>query len=276
MTQTQTLPSPAEAPTFAALFAAEEKHFWFRGRNQVIGKVFEQLTRKLRPGYRVLEVGCGNGNVLRKLEEVCRRGEVTGLELHEEGLRHARQRTRCRLMHGDLHQLDFPAALDLLGMFDVLEHLPDDHRALTCLRRAMAPNGRIVLTVPAHLALWSHVDECAGHYRRYSPARLRGVLEASGFQVEYLTQFMLPLAPLMWAARRLAALLNRFSLKPKKDARALALEELKIVPVLNPFLTWLLEREVSWIARRKALPLGSSLLAIARNGAAVEAEQVAA
>jgi hypothetical protein len=102
------------------------------------------------------------------------------------------------------------------------------------------------------------------------------VLEASGFQVEYLTQFMLPLAPLMWAARRLAALLNRFSLKPKKDARSLALEELKIVPILNPFLNWLLGREVSWIARRKMLPLGSSLLAIARNGAAVEAEQAAA
>jgi cyclopropane fatty-acyl-phospholipid synthase-like methyltransferase len=56
---------------FKPLSAIEDRHFWFRARNQVIAGLVGQLTARLPAGYRVLEVGCGTGNVLRALEEAC-------------------------------------------------------------------------------------------------------------------------------------------------------------------------------------------------------------
>src|SRR2546421_11627389 len=118
-------------PDFAPqLFDAEDRHFWFRARNTVIGRVVGGLVQGLRPGYRVLEVGCGNGNVLRVLERVCADGEVVGMDLVEEKLTFARRRTRCTLRQGDLYRLPDEEPFDLIGMFDVLEHLPDDRGAL--------------------------------------------------------------------------------------------------------------------------------------------------
>src|SRR5690349_7249949 len=87
---------------FAPLFAAEDRHFWFRARNRVLSALLRTLTASLPAGYRALEVGCGNGNVLRVLEQVCHRGEVIGLDHHEERLHYARQRVRCQLVQADI------------------------------------------------------------------------------------------------------------------------------------------------------------------------------
>src|SRR5258707_6132708 len=140
-----TSPVCGASPEFAHLFAAEDRHFWFRARNRVLGRVVGQLVAPLPPGYRMLEAGCGNGNVLRVLEEVCAGGEVIGTDLMPERLQYAGQRTHCRLVQADLHELPFDTPFDLIGLFDVLEHLPDDRRALRDLRAALAPAGTLLL-----------------------------------------------------------------------------------------------------------------------------------
>jgi SAM-dependent methyltransferase len=262
-------PQDAESPSFAALFAAEDRHFWFRARNCVLERVVRRLTRGWGTGYRVLEVGCGNGNVLRMLERVCAGAEVTGVELHDEGVGYARTRVRSRVLRADLFDLPFPERFNLVGLFDVLEHLPDDRAALAALRGATDPAGRIILTVPAYQSLWSHVDEVAGHYRRYTPATLRRAFTDAAWEVEYLSPFMLPLTPLMWAKRRLAAIRNR--LRPAAravDSRTLAVSELKVVPVVNPILYGLLAAEAPLLAAGCRLPVGTSLLAVARPAGA--------
>ena len=124
---------------FEPLFAIEDRHFWFRARNRVIATVVGQITANLVPGYRVLEVGCGTGNnVLRVLEKGCKNGVVIGMDLFAEGLQYAQERTSCLLVQGDIQSPPFSIQFDMIGLFDMLEHLPDDMRVLHHLHTMLA------------------------------------------------------------------------------------------------------------------------------------------
>lgn len=257
-----------EQPRFADLYTAEQQHFWFRHRRRVLGELFAQLVAGLPAGYQVLEVGCGNGSILEILERVCVGGQVTGSELFPEGLTFARQRVRCPLVAADIYDLPWSRHFDIIGMFDVLEHLPDDARALRCLAASLKSSGQLVLTVPAHLSLWSYADVASGHYRRYSTGSLRQVLEGAGFEVQYVTEFMAPLFPLMKLGRAVAALRNRLRKQPR-DETALATAEFKVNPIVNAILSWALGAERPILRRRGTLPIGTSVLAVARYQSAV-------
>ena len=128
---------PSSEPThsydpvyFSPLFEIEERHFWFRARNRIIGSLVEAETSQYPEGYRVLEIGCGTGNVLQLLENICRNGRVIGMDLFHEGLEFARRRVSCSLVQGDLHDSPFATQFQIVGMFDVLEHLSDDREVL--------------------------------------------------------------------------------------------------------------------------------------------------
>lgn len=254
-----------DAQFFPLLFEVEDRHFWFRVRNQVIRTLVQQMVTPLPKGYRVLEVGCGTGNVLRHLEQVCTDGLVIGMDLFSEGLSFARQRVTCPLIQGDMHQPPFSARFDLIGLFDVLEHLPNDSQVLTDLYAMLTSGGRLLLTVPAHQSLWSYFDEAAHHCRRYQKSDLSEKLVKTGFQIEYITYYMASIFPLVWAGRKITALTNQDSTPetPSMTADELATRELKITPGINGILRTILMQETRLIARRKTLPVGTSLLAIA-------------
>ena len=245
---------------FAGLFAVEDRHFWFRARNQVISALTSQAVAQLSPGYRVLEVGCGDGNVLRFLERACPTGMVVGMDLYGEGLKYARTRTSCSLVQGDASRSPFGKKFQVIGIFDVLEHLPDDERILRDLWELLDDRATLLLTVPAHPKLWSYTDEAWGHCRRYRPEELRDKLEAAGYHVEYLTEYMASVYPLVWLNRKVRA-------KPRSDLSAAQLlqREVRIVPVFNRILSFLLSRETQRVTARKSLPFGASLLAVARK-----------
>jgi SAM-dependent methyltransferase len=250
---------------FEPLFASEERHFWFRGRNEIIAAAVADLTRKLDRGYRVLEVGCGTGNVLSRLEQECADGLVAGMDLFAEGLYYAQKRVSCGLVQGDLHSPPFQVRFDLVCLFDVLEHMEDDVAVLHALREILSPQGRLVLTVPAHQSLWSYFDEASHHYRRYSVEVLIQCLVEAGYRVEYITEYMASLFPLVWLGRKIATFTNSRGEENLRESTtyALATRELRIVPVLNEVLFWLLKQEVRWIGQRRRLSVGTSIIAIA-------------
>ena len=115
------------------------------------------------------------------------------------------------------------------------------------------------------MALWSYFDEASHHCRRYEPADLAGKLADAGYHVEYLTHAMMPLYPLIWAGRRVAQRLGRARRGGLSAADANAINELRIVPVVNGLLSRLLAPEAWLIGRRTRLPAGTSLLAVARK-----------
>ena len=249
------------AEHFEPLFASEERHFWFRSRNRCIAAA-TRLIRDVGSVKDIIEHGCGTGFVLAELQRLFPQARVSGADLFAEGLALARRRFAGQLLQTDVLQCSFRGAFDLVGFFDVLEHLDDELGVLRALREQLRPGGRLLLTVPAHMALWSDYDVASGHRRRYTRPQLVARLSEAGFAVEYCTEFMCALLPLLFVRRRMGWRGAKAGKEPCEAADRIK-EELKINPLLNRALELLLRPEPWWIAHGRRLPGGSSLLTIA-------------
>lgn len=257
-------PLDAERATYSAehfdpLFAVEERHFWFRSRNRCIAAA-TRLIPQVDSVKDVIEHGCGTGFVLAELQRLFPHARIVGADLYAEGLALARRRFAGTLIQTDVLQCEFREAFDLVGCFDVIEHLDDDVRVLAALRAQLRPGGHLLLTVPAHMILWSDFDTASGHRRRYQGSQLAARLSEVGFRLEYCTEFMSVLFPLMLMRRRL------FWGRGGQANASLSTQmqsELKIHPLSNRILEWVLRPEAWWIGKGRRLPFGTSLLAIA-------------
>jgi len=248
---------------FDALASIEDRHFWFRIRNQVIEILLHQLVKGLKPNYRVLELGCGNGNVLKVLDRACPDGFVLGSDLYIEGLKFASGRTSRPLLQADLLSLPFSIKFDVICLFDVVEHLPEDEKVLEYLHSFLKPGGVLFLTVPAHPALWSYFDDASHHCRRYRIGELEKKLIKAGYNLEYTTQYMVGIYPIVWLSRRLRSLSIHRNQPHGSQAIELTKSELLINPLLNRLFFSILKFELPLIAKRKQLPFGTSILGLA-------------
>jgi SAM-dependent methyltransferase len=251
---------------FEHLAKIEDRHFWCRTRHRLIEGITRDLAGEFPPGSRILELGCGNGTLLRFIEAGSgKRAAVFGMDLLTEPLIQARRRyPHCRLLQADLYNLPFAVRFQAVGLFDVLEHLENDEGMLRTILSMLAPGGVLFMTVPAHMRLWSYFDEASLHFRRYDRKSLQKKIEAAGFQVEYMTEIMSCLYPLVWAVRKLGKLVEKFRRSRSDAAHELAAYEFRIIPVVNGLLCGLLWLEVQLIKRRVRLPLGTSILVLAR------------
>jgi SAM-dependent methyltransferase len=245
---------------FAPLAAIEEEHFWFAARRKLILAIVQKLSSSLNPGYRVLEIGCGTGNVLGALEEACPSGVVMGMDRFLEGLSFAKKRGRQRLIQGDAHYPPFGIQFEIIGAFDVIEHLSDDGQILRDMHRMLRPGGRVILTVPANQWLWSEFDEASDHCRRYDRKELREKLRVAGFTSIFVSPFMMSILPLVWMHRKKAKKNSQGTVR-----RNVVGEEIRIVPFVNPALRLVLSLENAFVRRGKHLPFGTSLIAVARK-----------
>jgi SAM-dependent methyltransferase len=87
--------------------------------------------------------------------------------------------------HGLVQDHKFPDGMfDLVGLFEVLEHVPDDEGLLRELARITKPGGRLTLTVPMQMKYFCSYDTYMGHVRRYDAAELRSKIERAGYVLE--------------------------------------------------------------------------------------------
>ena len=185
------------------------------------------------------------------------------MDLFVEGLALARTRTLRPLVQGSIEEPSFGGAFDLIGAFDVIEHLDDDLNVLRSVRAMLKPRGVLLLTVPAHQSLWSYFDEVSHHRRRYEPNELCTKLNGTGYRVEFCSLFMAATYPILWFTRRIRSMRHASDPDSTEINRALTLKELRIMGGVNGLLTFLLMPEVSLLRSRIRLPFGSSLIAVA-------------
>jgi SAM-dependent methyltransferase len=238
---------------FAKIAELEPTSWWFRSRNRLIERT---VRRDFAGAGRVLEVGCGTGYTYRALTAALPGAHVVGTELYEEGLAIARERlSGAELRALDVRAMPFEEAFDLVAAFDVLEHIDDDEGALAGMRRALAPGGGLIVTVPQHPFLWSDADTYAQHERRYRRGELVGRVAAAGFRVERVTSFVTLLAPLMVLSR----------LRSRVGASFDPLTEFEIPRPLDRLFERVALAEQRLIERGASLPFGGSLLLVARR-----------
>ncbi len=246
---------------FEPLFAAEERHFWFVARNRVICAMAKKALGD-ESNVSILEVGCGTGNVLRALEADFPQAQLTGMDLFHEGLLFASRRVSSGLVQADLAYPPFKRPVDLLGMFDVLEHIQNDTDVLCQAEKLIRPGGWLLLTVPSDPNLWSYFDVASHHVRRYTEKELTDKVENAGFVLQFSSPYIAATYPLVWLARTAR---EHTGSEDAGSVESRAEEELKIIPIANEILRGILSIEASWLSNGHRLPFGSSLVLLARK-----------
>jgi SAM-dependent methyltransferase len=233
----------------------ERTHFWFVGRRRIF---FELLDRELagRTDATVLDVGCGAGGML---EPLSRYGQVTGVDMQQELVDLCHERGFPNVVLGNAYEL--PAAdgsIDLLTLFDTIEHVPDDARVLREVRRVLTPDGLVFISVPAYQFLYANNDRVAHHERRYTARRLRERLLAAGLHPTQVTYFNTLLFPAI-----LPAVLAKKALERVSDPGDRTNLSHTMNPALNRALAATMGSE-RHLLKRRSFPFGHSIIAIAR------------
>jgi SAM-dependent methyltransferase len=231
-------------------------YWWLAGKYRVIRDVLAREFVPARRPARVLDLGCGPGNMLDVLGA---HGDVFGSDYSGDALRFCVGRGHRRLFQADFHDLPVrDASFDLVTCCDVLEHLAEDRRAIGELARILAPGGLLVATVPAFQFLWGEHDTLYGHHRRYRAPELRERLQAAGLQVRRVTYFEpLYLVPL-WLYRNWKKLTTpQGQLAQRDDFVALS-------GPLNRVLAGMIAAERFWL-RYLGFLFGVTLLAVAQK-----------
>jgi SAM-dependent methyltransferase len=152
----------------------------------------------VRPGERVLDLGCGAGRFVAALRDAG--ADPVGVELAEGAL----ERARRNVPGAELHALDAggaipleDASVDLVWCSEVLEHVPDTAGLLSEVRRVLRTGGRLLVTTPSHdlprraliaLARFDrHFDPLGQHVRFYSRRSLARVLGEFAFEAVHVS-----------------------------------------------------------------------------------------
>jgi SAM-dependent methyltransferase len=252
-------PAGFDPAAFDALSKIEDGHFWFAPRNALI----VGLANKYFPNAgSFLEIGCGTGAVLNAVAQARNWQRVVGSELHPAGLDIARRRlgARAEFVQMDARVPAVADSFDLIGAFDVLEHIADDDAVLSAAQRALRAGGGLILAVPQHPSLWSGADDAAHHVRRYRRGELEEKAAAAGFRVLFSGSYMVSLLPIMAASRVFQR--NKMNLRAQSAAVELGAEYHLSRPI-NAMLRGILRLEVASILAGMRYPVGGSRVVVA-------------
>ena len=238
-----------ERVVYQQMAELDDRHWWYRARRKIIADL---IRREARPpkSAAILDIGCGTGHNLAMLAGF---GHVEGLELDDEARELSERRLGRKVLSSPLPELRDVADrhYDLIGAFDVIEHIDDDKAALASIAAKLKPGGKFVMTVPAHQWMWTAHDVVNHHKRRYSKSTLRQLVQGSPLKLERIGYFNSLLFPLAIAERATS------KLRGKSDA------DVKLPSaVLNAALEKVFAAE-RYLVGRLPLPPGLSLFAVA-------------
>jgi SAM-dependent methyltransferase len=147
---------------------------WLNARKYVVP--FVERSIHIRPGMRVLEIGCGEGGVLKAfLEKGC---TGIGVELDHARVLDANRLLaepiasgQIKIISKDIYEVD--AEKDLQGLFDlillkdVIEHIHDQPRLIGWMKKFLSPQGAIFFGFPPwQMPFGGHQQVCHSRLSR--------------------------------------------------------------------------------------------------------------
>jgi SAM-dependent methyltransferase len=152
----------------------------------------------------IADIGCSTGHLLEDLGRAHPSATLIGVDLVAAGLRKAHRAVpRARLLHADACDLPLAdASVDATVSANLLEHVPDDRRALRELARVLAPGARTVIVVPAGPSTYDYYDRFLGHERRYKRGELAGKAREAGLEIVEEVPIAGLLFPLFWLVKQ--------------------------------------------------------------------------
>jgi SAM-dependent methyltransferase len=139
---------------------------------------------------------------------MCGSVQVVAMDDHEESLGLLRASLPPKaVVRGECTQIPFlEGSFDIVTALDVLEHIPDDRKAVAEMIRVLKPGGLLVLTVPALMSLWSDWDVSLHHQRRYLKNNLLELMDASVICCLHAAYINVLAVPVIWLVRRLRSM----------------------------------------------------------------------
>ena len=180
----------------------ESVHWWFVSRRKILLPLIHRVMSD-NPQDLIVDVGCGTGGTVANFHSDF---NCIGIDPSESAIEKARSAyPSCQFICGhapsDLDDIKDRTALYLL--MDVLEHIEDDKKFLADLVAHARPGSHFLITVPAHMALWSQHDETALHVRRYEYDPFQLLWSGLPVQPLLVSFFNARLYPAIWASTRL-------------------------------------------------------------------------
>ncbi len=238
----------------------QETHWWFRGKKDIVldfaekqaGLSFKQENQK------ILDVGCGMGLMLNVLKDY---GDVYGMDVEQIAVEY------CLESYKDLKNKVKIGALpdevpfnnesfDYVFALDVFEHVYDDRAAMKKVLNLLRPGGKLIITVPALMSMWSHHDEFNHHYRRYEKKELLEKISEVGFEIKrcsyYNVLLFLPAFLLRWIK-------NMFKIESSDVA------SVNTNSIFNEILYHIFSSEKKWLRNHDYMLPGVSLIMFAEK-----------
>jgi 2-polyprenyl-3-methyl-5-hydroxy-6-metoxy-1,4-benzoquinol methylase len=177
------------------------------------------LERLVPPKARILEIGCSKGRFLYQLQQ--HGFDCYGVEPSRDAEFAARLIGTDRIWHCSYTRL-LPVTVEVVLMFEVLEHIPEPHLTAATIFAQLLPGGYLMGSVPngkfIRMKVWPRravgvrslvvplTMDAGNHLNYFSPRGLQNMLERAGFEFLWIKN-----APLdfNYTAHRLSPLLKR-------------------------------------------------------------------
>jgi len=235
----------------------EDSSFWFRHRNNCIASVVHRFP----PKNPFLDIGGGNGYVTERL--IKEGFEVVLLEPGPQGAFNAKKHRKVpHVICAAFQDTDIlPESIAAAGLFDVIEHIEEDHTIIQDIHGILKTDGLLYITAPAHNTLWSLSDEQAFHFRRYNRSMIEELLQ-EGFNILFSSYLFRPLILPLWLFRTVP-----YKMHLTRDVNIFSKEKEHGIKkdLMTSLLSGSLEREYNKLKKGNSIPRGTSCIVVAKK-----------